>query len=85
MGWAGHVACMGTEEVYTGFWSGNLRQGDRLKDTGIDVRIILKLILEKSMDWIYLSQERDMWRIVVNAVFLDFEFLDYIKCGEFFD
>jgi hypothetical protein len=25
-----------------GFWWGNLREGDHLKDPGVDVRIILK-------------------------------------------
>jgi hypothetical protein len=29
MRWAGHVARMGKEEVCTGFWWGNLMEGDR--------------------------------------------------------
>ena len=28
MRWAGHVACMGGGEVYTGLWWGNLRERD---------------------------------------------------------
>ena len=40
LGWAGHVELMGKEEVYTGFWWGNLREGDHLEDPGIDGRII---------------------------------------------
>jgi hypothetical protein len=38
---------MGRREVHTGFWWGNLREGDHLEDRGVDVRIILKWILEK--------------------------------------
>jgi len=35
------------EEVHTGFWWGNLREGDHLEDPGVDRRIILKLIVRK--------------------------------------
>jgi hypothetical protein len=37
--------------VYTGFWWGNLRERVHFKDIGIDGRIILKLILMKSVGW----------------------------------
>jgi hypothetical protein len=37
----------GTGEVHTGFWWGNLREGDHLEDPGIDGRIILKRIFER--------------------------------------
>jgi hypothetical protein len=43
-----------------GFWWGNLREGD----TGIDGRIILKLIFKEwdgGMEWIDLAQDRDRW------------------------
>jgi hypothetical protein len=53
------------------FWWENLREGDNLKDPGVDGMIILKCILEKwdgGMDWIDLAQDRDRWRAVVNAV-----------------
>jgi hypothetical protein len=33
--------------VYTGFWWGNLREGDHFEDPGIDERMILKLMFEK--------------------------------------
>ena len=36
MGWAGHVARMGTGEVYTGFLWGDLREEDHLEDPDID-------------------------------------------------
>jgi hypothetical protein len=46
--WAGHVACMGGRgKVHTGFWWENLREGDRLEDSGIAGRIICKRIFEK--------------------------------------
>jgi hypothetical protein len=34
----------GKREVHTGFWWGDLSEGDHLGDPGVDVRIILKLI-----------------------------------------
>ena len=42
-----------------------------LKYSGLDGRIILKLILEKwggKMDLIELGQDRDRWQALVNAV-----------------
>ena len=45
--WAGHVACMGGGEAYTGIWWGNLRAGNHLGDPGVDGRIILGWNLRK--------------------------------------
>ena len=42
-----------------------------LEDLCIDGKMILKWIFEKwfgSMDWIDLTQDRDRWRVLVNAV-----------------
>jgi hypothetical protein len=33
--------------MHTGFWWGNLRERDRLKDEGVDGRIILRWIFRK--------------------------------------
>ena len=54
----------------TGLWCGHLREGDRLEYSGVDGRIILKLIFRKwdgGMDWMDLTQDRDRWRSLVNA------------------
>ena len=39
--------CRGRRQAYTGFWWGNLREGDRLGDPGIDGRIILRWTFRK--------------------------------------
>jgi hypothetical protein len=36
----------GKREVHTGFWWGDLRDGDHLGDPGVDGRIILKWIFK---------------------------------------
>jgi hypothetical protein len=36
----------GKIEVHTGFWWGDLREGDHLGDPGVDGRIILKWIFK---------------------------------------
>jgi hypothetical protein len=47
--------------VYTGYWWGNLREIDHLKDPGVDGMIILRWIFRKwdcgggCMDWIGLA------------------------------
>jgi hypothetical protein len=69
--WAGQVAHTGEKRGVCGLWWGDLREGDHLGDTGVDGRMILKWIFEKwegDMYWIELSQDRDRWRAVVNAV-----------------
>jgi hypothetical protein len=41
---------MGTEEVYTGFQGGNLRQTDHVENPGVNGTIILRCIFRK-WDW----------------------------------
>jgi hypothetical protein len=62
---------MGEKGAHTGFWWGDLREGDHLGDPGVDGRIVLKWIFKKwdgGMDWIELAQYRDKWHVLVSAV-----------------
>jgi hypothetical protein len=45
MRWARHVVRMGRVEAYTGFWWGNVREGDYLGGPGVDVRTTLMITL----------------------------------------
>jgi hypothetical protein len=66
-----HVARMGRGVVHTGFWWGNTKERYHLEDPGTDGRIILKWIFRKfceGMTWIDLTQDRDRFRPIVNAV-----------------
>jgi hypothetical protein len=52
-----------------------MKEIDHLRDPGVDRRIILRWIFRKwgvgCMDWIELAQDRDGWRALVTAEFLD--------------
>ena len=54
MSWAGHVACMGEEEMcIRGFWLGKLRRRDHMEDPGINGRLRIK--------WIFRTWELGAW------------------------
>jgi hypothetical protein len=56
--------------VHTGFWWGDLRQGNHLADPR-DWTITLKWVFKKQgggMNWIELAPDRDKRRALVNAV-----------------
>jgi hypothetical protein len=75
---------MWTGEVYAGFWWGNLREtlGIPRRRWEDNIKMDLQEVRCGGMDWIDLAQDRDRWRVPVNAVK---NLLGSIKCGEFFD
>jgi hypothetical protein len=57
--------------MHTRFYWGNPSEGNHLEDRSVDVRIILKWILEKwegDMDWTDLAHDGDSWRAFVHVV-----------------
>jgi hypothetical protein len=54
--------------VYRGLVGNRYHWGD----PGVDGRIILKWLFSKwelgGMDWIQMAQDRDRWRVLLNAV-----------------
>jgi hypothetical protein len=56
---------LGAGDIHTGFWWGDLRRRDHLKDMGIDGRMILKWIFKK---WDGEAWTRLLWlRIVIGG------------------
>ena len=71
------------EEVYKGFWWGNLKEKDHSKDTDVDRRIILRWIFRKwdgrhGLDW-----SGSEYREVAGTCKGANEPSGSIKCGEF--
>jgi len=61
----------GKGEAYIGFWWGNLRERDHLEDPDVDGSIISRWIFRKwdeGVEWIDLTEDRERWRTLVNAV-----------------
>jgi hypothetical protein len=60
-----------TGEVHTGFWWGDLRERDHLKDRRRwedNNKMDLKEVEWGGTDGIHLAQDRDRWQALVNAV-----------------
>jgi hypothetical protein len=70
---------MGERRVYTGFWWGNMGEGDHLKSPDVDGMVVLRMGLSGMgwvQDWINLAQDRETCICVK-------ELSAFIKCGEF--
>ena len=72
MRWAGHVACMGERRVVCSVLVGKPegerplgRVRQRWEDT---IKMDLQEVGCERMDWIELAEDRDRWRVLVNAV-----------------
>ena len=61
-----------TNQVYTGFWWGNLRERNHLEDPGVEERITLRWIFRKWDVGVWTGsmwlKDRDRWWELVNAV-----------------
>ena len=71
--------------MHTWIWLKNPRQRDLLEELGINGSIILKWIvklLDGGMNWIDLSQDREIRRARLNA---EIKPLGSIKCEQFLD
>ena len=51
--------------MYAGLWWGNLRETDHLED---NIKMNIQEVEFGGMDWIWLAQDRDRWRALLNAV-----------------
>jgi hypothetical protein len=72
MRWAGHVARMGEErkvyKVLVGKPEGKRLLGRPRRTWEDGIRMDLREIGLRGVDWIRLSQDRDRWRAIVSAV-----------------
>jgi hypothetical protein len=79
MRWAGNVARMGGQEMYTRFWWEHLRERDRFEDPSVDGRMILRWILRK---WDMVAWTGSIW-LRLGTGECGNEPSGCIKCGEF--
>ena len=60
------MASMGRREMNTGFWWGNMKDGDGVEDLGVDWKVNIKMYFTEigweSLDWIDVADNRDKWR-----------------------
>ena len=72
MRWAGHVACTGEKRgvyrVLVGKSEGKRPLGSPRRRWEDNIKMDLQEMGCEGMDWIELTQDRDKWRRLVNAV-----------------
>ena len=81
-------ACItyGRGEVYTGFWWGNMRARDHIKDPGVEGRILLKWVFRKWDVFHGLDRYGSGQGLATTGTFkCGNEIEGSIKCGEFLD
>jgi hypothetical protein len=57
--------------MHTVFWLENLKGRDHSEDLGIDgdnIRMDVREIGWKGVDWLHLDQDRDQWLAVMNTI-----------------
>ena len=72
MRWAGHVACMGERRgvyrILVGKTEGKRPLGRHRRRWGDIIKMDFQEVRCGSMYWIDVAQDRDRWRMLVNAV-----------------
>jgi len=72
MSWVVHIVHKGRGGAYTRFWWGNLRETRQLGGPRCRWEDNIKMEIQEvgcgGMDWVELTQDRDRWRALVNAV-----------------
>ena len=81
----GTACSMYREEMHTGFWWGNLREGDHLETLHVNWRIILKLSFEKWVGEHGLDRCGSGQGQVAGSCEYGDEYLGSTKCGEFLE
>ena len=72
MRWAEHVACTGdrrgAHRVLAGRSEGKRQLGRPRSRRKYSIKMYLQEVGWEDIDWIDLAQDRDRWRVLVNAV-----------------
>jgi hypothetical protein len=55
-------------KINTSFWWGNMKEGDNLKDLGIECDIFKMILNLEYKNWIYLALDKDHRQRIVNSV-----------------